>query len=113
MGGSPVAAQEASDDAAAARVVGSHVDSASNPLPPPGSATSAAEGDQEHAKPEAPAEAASAQAPVEAKQEAATAAAAAGVQAMAVTVVRDVEAGPDASTSGQGGDKPSWFTPKR
>ena len=57
--------------------------------------------------------AAAAAAPVEAKQEAATAAAAAGVQAMAVTVVRDVEAGPDASTSGQGGDKPSWFTPKR
>ena len=116
MGGSPVAAQEASDDDAArvvVRVAGSHVDSASNPLPPPGSATSAAEGDQEHAKPEAPAEAAAAAAPVEAKQEAATAAAAAGVQAMAVTVVRDVEAGPDASTSGQGGDKPSWFTPKR
>ncbi|KAG2567561.1 hypothetical protein PVAP13_7NG333100 [Panicum virgatum] len=117
MGGSPVAAQEASDDDAArvvVRIAGSHVDSASNPLPPPGSATFAAEGEQEHAKPEAPAEAASAQAPVEAKQEAAAAAAAAaGVQAMAVTVVRDVEAGPDASTSGQGGDKPSWFTPKR
>jgi MFS transporter, Spinster family, sphingosine-1-phosphate transporter len=116
MGGSPVAAQEASDDDAArvvVRVAGSHVDSASNPLPPPGSATPAAEGEQEHTKPEAPAEAA-APAPVEAKQEAATAAAAAaGVQAMAVTVVRDVEAGRVASTSDQGGDKPSWFTPKR
>jgi hypothetical protein len=52
--------------------------------------------------------------PEEPKQEAA---AAAGVQAMAVTVVRDVETGLDASTSdrdGDGaGDKPSWFTPKR
>ncbi|CAL5026343.1 unnamed protein product [Urochloa decumbens] len=123
MGESPVAAQEASDDAHAnARVVvvaaGSPVESASEPLPPPGSATPAAEADQEDSKREASAEAApeelkqEAAAPVEAKQEAA-AGAATGVQAMAVTVVRDVEAGLDASTSDQGGDKPSWFTPKR
>ncbi|VAH34400.1 unnamed protein product [Triticum turgidum subsp. durum] len=32
---------------------------------------------------------------------------------MAVTVVRDVEAGPEASTSGVADEKPSWFTPKR
>ncbi|VAH34398.1 unnamed protein product [Triticum turgidum subsp. durum] len=31
---------------------------------------------------------------------------------MAVTVVRDVEAGPEASTSGVADEKPSWFTPK-
>lgn len=62
MGGSPVAAQEASDDDAARVVVpvaGSHVESASNPLPAaPGSVTPVAEGDQEHSKREAPAEAA-------------------------------------------------------
>ncbi|CAO2035840.1 unnamed protein product [Urochloa humidicola] len=124
MGGSPVAAQEACDDAGARVVVvaaGSPVESASEPLPPPGSATPAAEGEQERS--EGPAEAAPeelkqqqqeapAAAPVEAKQQAA-APAAAGVQAMAVTVVRDVEAGLDASSSDQGGDKPSWFTPKR
>ncbi|RCV34623.1 hypothetical protein SETIT_7G173900v2 [Setaria italica] len=115
MGGSPVAAQEASDDDAARVVVpvaGSHVESASNPLPAaPGSVTPVAEGDQEHSKREAPAAAAAA-ASVEAKKEAAPAAAA-GVEAMAVTVVRDVETGLAASTSDQGGDKPSWFTPKR
>ena len=116
MGGSPVAAQEASDDDDARVVVlaaGSPVESASNPLPP---ATSAAEAGQEDSKREAPAEAASKElkqeaAPVEAKQ--GVAAAAAGVQAMAVTVVRDVETGLGASTSDQGGEKPSWFTPKR
>ncbi|KAF8704064.1 hypothetical protein HU200_031550 [Digitaria exilis] len=102
MGGSPVAAQEASDDGARVVVVaaaGSPVESASNPIPPPASAE---EGGQEQSKPEARAE----EAP-EAKQEAA------GVQAMAVTVVRDLEAGPEASSSDQGGEKPSWFTPKR
>nr|CAB3485187.1 unnamed protein product [Digitaria exilis] len=113
MGGSPVAAQEASDDGARVVVVaaaGSPVESASNPIPPPASAE---EGGQEQSKPEARAEEApeelkqAAAAPVEAKQEAA------GVQAMAVTVVRDLEAGPEASSSDQGGEKPSWFTPKR
>ncbi|KAF8702762.1 hypothetical protein HU200_032593 [Digitaria exilis] len=118
MGGSPVAAQEASDDDGARVVVvaaaGSPVESASNPIPPPASAE---EGGQEQSKPEARAEeapeelkqaaAAAAAAPVEAKQEAA------GVQAMAVTVARDLEAGPEASGSDQGGEKPSWFTPKR
>ncbi|CAN6276352.1 unnamed protein product [Urochloa humidicola] len=127
MGGSPVAAQEACDDDAARVVVvaaGSPVESASEPLPPPGSATPAAEGDQELSKREAPAEAApeelkqqeaaAAAAPVEAKQDAAPAAGAvAGVEAMAVTVVRDVETGLDASTSDRGEEKPSWFTPKR
>ena len=39
--------------------------------------------------------------------------AAAGVQAMAVTLARDVETGPEASTSGSAEEKPSWFTPKR
>ncbi|KAK3144196.1 hypothetical protein QOZ80_4AG0309950 [Eleusine coracana subsp. coracana] len=57
--------------------------------------------DQQRAAP-APAEAS----PVEGKQ--------AGLQAMAVTVVRDVETGVDTSTSdGAAGEKPSWFTPKR
>jgi MFS transporter, Spinster family, sphingosine-1-phosphate transporter len=51
----------------------------------------------------------------ETKQAAAAAAAAAagGVQAMAVTVVRDIETGLDTSTSDRDDDKPSWFTPKR
>lgn len=111
MGGSPVAAvQDASDDADARVVVlvaGSPVDSASDSLPPPPvAATPAAEAKQEPVP---------VLGPEEPKQEAA--AAAAGVQAMAVTVVRDVETGLDASTSdrdGDGaGDKPSWFTPKR
>ncbi|GJN02291.1 hypothetical protein PR202_ga19625 [Eleusine coracana subsp. coracana] len=57
--------------------------------------------DQQRAAP-APAEAS----PVEGKQ--------AGLQAMAVTMVRDVETGVDTSTSdGAAGEKPSWFTPKR
>lgn len=79
-------------------VVGAPVeDSTSDPLPPPPPpAEAAAEAKRE------PSEAA-----VEGKQEAA-----AGVQAMAVTVVRDVETGLDASTSGAA-EKPSWFTPKR
>jgi hypothetical protein len=111
MGGSPVAAvQDASDDADARVVVlvaGSPVDSASDSLPPPPvAATPTAEAKQEPVP---------VLGPEEPKQEAA--AAAAGVQDMAVTVVRDVETGLDASTSdrdGDGaGDKPSWFTPKR
>jgi MFS transporter, Spinster family, sphingosine-1-phosphate transporter len=35
-----------------------------------------------------------------------------GVQAMVVTVVRDVETGVDTS-GGATGEKSSWFTPKR
>jgi hypothetical protein len=115
MGGSPVAAHEASDDdddaGVAVPVAGSHVESASNTIPAaPGSVTPVAEGDQERSEREAPAEAAPAAA-AEAKKEAAPAAA--GVEAMAVTVVRDVEMGLDVSSSDQGGNKPSWFTPKR
>ncbi|XP_062184094.1 probable sphingolipid transporter spinster homolog 2 [Phragmites australis] len=125
MGGSPdAAAQDASDDARVVVVVaGSPVESTSDPVPPPAAASAAAipaaEGKREspaaaaEAKQEAAAEAEAAL--VESKQAAATAA---GVQAMAVTVVRDVETGPDASTSDRGGgggagEKPSWFTPKR
>nr|ACG45760.1 carbohydrate transporter/ sugar porter/ transporter [Zea mays] len=108
-GGSPVAAvQDASDDGArvVVLVAGSPVDSASDSLPPPVAATPA---------PAAEAKQESVSETEETKQAAAAAAAAAagGVQAMAVTVVRDVETGLDASTSDRDGDKPSWFTPKR
>uniref|UniRef100_A0A804UHY4 RRM domain-containing protein n=1 Tax=Zea mays TaxID=4577 RepID=A0A804UHY4_MAIZE len=82
----------------------SPVDSASDPLPPSVAETpaSAAEAKQE-----------SVLETEETKQAVAAAAAAAGgVQAMAVTVVRDVETGLDTSTNDRDGDKPSWFTPK-
>ncbi|PWZ40934.1 putative sphingolipid transporter spinster 2 [Zea mays] len=101
-GGSPVAAvQDASDDGArvVVLVAGSPVDSASDSLPPAVAATPA---------PAAEAKQESVSETEETKQ-----AAAGGVQAMAVTVVRDVETGLDASTSDRDGDKPSWFTPKR
>ncbi|KAK3142020.1 hypothetical protein QOZ80_4BG0341130 [Eleusine coracana subsp. coracana] len=75
-------------------------------------------------KPELPAAAAAAAAQVERKEQQGAAPAPAeaspvegkqaGLQAMAVTVVRDVETGVDTSTSdGVAGEKPSWFTPKR
>ncbi|TVU15139.1 hypothetical protein EJB05_38644 [Eragrostis curvula] len=104
MGGSPDAAQDA--QRVVVVVAGSPVvDPDSAPPPPP--LAPPAEG-----KPELPA--------VEPKQEAAAAGevepaeAKQGVQAMAVTVVRDVEAGADPSSSNGGAaEKPSWFTPKR
>lgn len=78
----------------------------SSPAPPPPVAEgkpelpAAAQVEQKQQQQPAPA------APVGAKQ--------AGVQAMAVTVVRDVETGVDTSTGdGAAGEKPSWFTPKR
>lgn len=116
MGGSD-ATPDARDDARVVVVVGSPVgDFASDPRtptpPPPVSTPSAsAPAEAAEAKREFPAEAAEA----EGKQQQAAAAAAAttGVQAMAVTVVRDVETGPEASTSGSAEEKPSWFTPKR
>jgi MFS transporter, Spinster family, sphingosine-1-phosphate transporter len=101
MGVSP---QDAQEDAqrVVVLVAGSPVDdpAATPPIP-------AAEGkpvepkqQQQQAAP-APAHAA----PVEPKQ---------GLQAMAVTVVRDVETGVDTSASAAAaGEKPSWFTPKR
>jgi hypothetical protein len=108
MGGS-----DAATDAQVVVVVGSPVgDSASDPLaaparplpPAPTQPAEAAEAKRELSA-AVPAEAVA----VEGKQDAA----AAGVQAMAVTLVRDVETGPEASTSGSAEEKPSWFTPKR
>jgi hypothetical protein len=87
MGGSDAATTEARDDAQVVVVVA-------------------------EAKRELPAAAPAEAVAVEGKQDAA-AATAAGVQAMAVTLVRDVETGPEASTSGAAEEKPSWFTPKR
>uniref|UniRef100_A0A0D9W7C5 Major facilitator superfamily (MFS) profile domain-containing protein n=1 Tax=Leersia perrieri TaxID=77586 RepID=A0A0D9W7C5_9ORYZ len=93
MGGSDVTTTQGSDDArVAVVVVGAPVNdesaSVSGPAPREAAAT--------------PAEAAAA------------AATTTGLQAMAVTVARDIEAGvQDASTSGAAGEKPSWFTPKR
>ncbi|KAM0896278.1 hypothetical protein ACQ4PT_023292 [Festuca glaucescens] len=100
MGGSDAATTDARDDA---QVVGSPVgDSPSDPAPlPPAEAAEA----KRELSAAAPAEALA----VEGKQEAAGA----GVQAMAVTLARDVETGPEASTSGSAEEKPSWFTPKR
>ncbi|WVZ86467.1 hypothetical protein U9M48_033237 [Paspalum notatum var. saurae] len=115
MGGSPpaAAAQDARDGDARVVVVlaaGSPVESsASDPLPPPPAAATPPPEPKQQEEAAAVPEDLVKQAP------AAAAAATAGVQAMAVTVVRDVETGPEASTShGDGvGEKPSWFTPKR
>ncbi|KAM0923588.1 hypothetical protein ACQ4PT_005429 [Festuca glaucescens] len=103
MGGSDAATTDARDDAQVVVVVGSPVgDSPSDPAPlPPAEAAEA----KRELSAAAPAEALA----VEGKQEAAGA----GVQAMAVTLARDVETGPEASTSGSAEEKPSWFTPKR
>uniref|UniRef100_A0A0D9W7C8 Major facilitator superfamily (MFS) profile domain-containing protein n=1 Tax=Leersia perrieri TaxID=77586 RepID=A0A0D9W7C8_9ORYZ len=104
MGGSDVTTTQGSDDArVAVVVVGAPVNdesaSVSGPAPREAAATPAVT--------TTPGE--------ESKQEAAAAAATTtGLQAMAVTVARDIEAGvQDASTSGAAGEKPSWFTPKR
>lgn len=113
MGGSDAATHDARDDVAQQVVVvaGSPVaDSPSDPLataPLPPASVSPAEAAE--AKRElssgVPPEAAVA---VEGKRQEAVA-----VQAMAVTLVRDVETGAEASTSGSPDEKPSWFTPKR
>uniref|UniRef100_A0A0E0I4A7 Major facilitator superfamily (MFS) profile domain-containing protein n=1 Tax=Oryza nivara TaxID=4536 RepID=A0A0E0I4A7_ORYNI len=116
MGGSEEVAQGSDGARVAVVVVGAPVgdDSAA---PPPAAAAGAAPAvtpGEEAAKRESllAAAAAAAAAAAECKQEAA--AAATGLQAMAVTVARDVEAGGlDASTSGAADEKPSWFTPKR
>jgi hypothetical protein len=113
MGGSDAATTEARDDAQVVVVVGSPVaDSASDPLAAPAPLPPAPEAAEAEAKRELPAAAPAEAVAVEGKQDAA-AATAAGVQAMAVTLVRDVETGPEASTSGAAEEKPSWFTPKR
>ncbi|XP_006652538.2 probable sphingolipid transporter spinster homolog 2 [Oryza brachyantha] len=92
-------------------------DSASGPPPPPppppaprdAAAAATAVTPGEEVKGESLLAAAAA---AECKQE--EAAATTGLQAMAVTVARDVETGGlDASTSGAADEKPSWFTPKR
>uniref|UniRef100_A0ACD5USL8 Uncharacterized protein n=1 Tax=Avena sativa TaxID=4498 RepID=A0ACD5USL8_AVESA len=109
MGGSDATTTtHARDDAQVVVVVGSPVgDSPSAPLaaPAPPPPASVAPADAAEAKRELPPEALA----VESKQQQA----AAGVQAMAVTLVRDVETGPGATTSGSPEEKPSWFTPKR
>ncbi|XBI57233.1 hypothetical protein VPH35_038677 [Triticum aestivum] len=121
MGGSD-AAPAARDDAQVVVVVGSPVDGSPAPAPsdpplaasapastPPAPAPAAAEAEAKRDLPAAAAAAPAENLAVEGKQvEAASAA-----QAMAVTVVRDIEAGPEASTSGFAEEKPSWFTPKR
>lgn len=110
MGGSD-ATPAARDDAQVVVVVGSPVDGSPSPSDPPlaASAPASTPPAEAEAKRELPAAAPSETLAVEGKQEAAAAAA----QAMAVTVVRDVETGPEASTSGVADEKPSWFTPKR
>ncbi|KAM3388312.1 hypothetical protein ACQJBY_010844 [Aegilops geniculata] len=121
MGGSD-AAPAARDDAQVVVVVGSPVDGSPSPSPSPSpadpplaasapaSTPPAAEAEAKRDLPAAAAAAAPAEnLVVEGKQVEAAAAA----QAMAVTVVRDIEAGPEASTSGFAEEKPSWFTPKR
>jgi MFS transporter, Spinster family, sphingosine-1-phosphate transporter len=102
MGGSP---EDAQADAQRVVVVaaGSPVADSAPPPPPAPAAEGKPEWKEVPQKETAPAPAKAS--PVEAKQ---------GVQAMAVTVVRDVETGVDTSTSdGAAGEKPSWFTPKR
>jgi MFS transporter, Spinster family, sphingosine-1-phosphate transporter len=98
MGGSPQAAQEEEAQRVVVLVAGSPLDdpAATPPIP---SAEGKPVGPKQQAAP-APADAAL----VEPKQ---------GLQAMAVTVARDVETGVDTSTSAAAGEKPSWFTPKR
>ncbi|KAM0923762.1 hypothetical protein ACQ4PT_005295 [Festuca glaucescens] len=113
MGGSDAATTHARDDAQVVVVLGSPVadDSTSDPpAPPPPAPTPPAEAAEP--KRDLSAAAPAQTVAVEGKQEAA-ASAGAGVQAMAVTLVRDVETGPEASTSASAEDKPSWFTPKR
>ncbi|VAH34391.1 unnamed protein product [Triticum turgidum subsp. durum] len=115
MGGSD-AAPAARDDAQVVVVVGSPVDgppapSASDPpLAASAPASTPPAPEEAEAKRELSAAAPAESLVVEGKQ---VEAAAAAAQAMAVTVVRDVEAGPEASTSGVADEKPSWFTPKR
>jgi MFS transporter, Spinster family, sphingosine-1-phosphate transporter len=101
MGVSP---QDAQEDAqrVVVLVAGSPVDDpAATPIPAAeGKPVEPKQQQQQQAAP-APAHAA----PVEPKQ---------GLQAMAVTVVRDVETGVDTSASAAAaGEKPSWFTSKR
>jgi MFS transporter, Spinster family, sphingosine-1-phosphate transporter len=98
MGVSP---QDAQEDAqrVVVLVAGSPVDDPAATPPIPAAEGKPVEPKQQAAP--APAHAA----PVEPKQ---------GLQAMAVTVVRDVETGVDTSASAAAaGEKPSWFTPKR
>jgi MFS transporter, Spinster family, sphingosine-1-phosphate transporter len=96
MGVSP---QDAQEDAqrVVVLVAGSPVDDPAATPPIPAAEGKPVEPKQQAAP--APAHAA----PVEPKQ---------GLQAMAVTVVRDVETGVDTSAAAAG-EKPSWFTPKR
>ncbi|KAM3368722.1 hypothetical protein ACQJBY_016938 [Aegilops geniculata] len=104
MGGSD-AAPAARDDAQVVVVVGSPVDGSPSPSPadPPLAASA----------PPAPAPAAAAAPAENLAAEGKQVEEASAAQAMAVTVVRDIEAGPEASTSGFAEEKPSWFTPKR
>ncbi|XP_047062453.1 probable sphingolipid transporter spinster homolog 2 [Lolium rigidum] len=117
MGGSDAATTHARDDAqVVVVVVGSPVaaDSTSDPpAPPPQAPTPPAEAAEPKRDLSAAAAAAAPAEPVVAVEGKQEAAAGAGVQAMAVTLARDVETGPEASTSGSAEDKPSWFTPKR
>ncbi|EEE61370.1 hypothetical protein OsJ_15524 [Oryza sativa Japonica Group] len=114
MGGSEEVAQGSDGARVAVVVVGAPVgdDSAA---PPPAAAAGAAPAvtpGEEAAKRESLLAAAAAAAAAECKQEAA--AAATGLQAMAVTVARDVEAGGlDASTSGAADEKPFVVHPLR
>ncbi|KAL6903725.1 hypothetical protein ACP4OV_004538 [Aristida adscensionis] len=118
MGGSPDATRDSSDAARVVVVVaGSPLEPPSDPLPPPAApspaATPAAAGGNREAEAAAAAAAGKQEGAVAATAGEAKQAAAAGVQAMAVTVVRDVEVGLEATTSGGSDEKPSWFTPKR